>query len=172
MPNYKIHENPVRDEWLEKIAKLQSVGEATEFIQDFRNANTSPFRKTYAVDVDYLWIERKLEEKLAHLKEQSFNDADLLGKTTTGEDPQKVSEVWIAKMKSATDKFVAERILVEFRQLYKPPVMPVNVFLRTDTVMGSRLMEIRNTNYNETPLEELRKQRGVKVLHLGNGKAA
>jgi hypothetical protein len=33
-------------------------------------------------------------------------------------------------------------------------------------------MELRNENYYGTSLEDLRKERGVKVLHLGNGKAA
>jgi hypothetical protein len=30
-------------------------------------------------------------------------------------------------------------------------------------------MELRNTDYYATPLAELRKERGVKVLYLGNG---
>ncbi len=30
-------------------------------------------------------------------------------------------------------------------------------------------MELRNTNYYATSLEDLRKERGVKVLHLGKG---
>jgi len=42
----------------------------------------------------------------------------------------------------------------------------VNVFLRTDAALGTVLMELRNTDYYATPLEGLRKERGVKVLHL------
>ena len=32
--------------------------------------------------------------------------------------------------------------------------------------LGTLLMEMRNTDYYSTPLEGLRKERGVKVLHL------
>jgi len=45
--------------------------------------------------------------------------------------------------------------------------MPVNHFLAADAKLGSRLMELRNADYLATSLEDLRKERGVKVLHLG-----
>ena len=44
--------------------------------------------------------------------------------------------------------------------------MPVNVFLDTDRILGTKLMELRNTDYYALPLEELRKTRGVKVITL------
>ncbi len=163
----RIHDNSTRAEWEGKIAKLTSVEAATKFIQDFRLANTSPFRKSYDLDVDYQYIERKIEEKLSQLKVTQFKAADLVTKATTGEDAVAVEQAWLGKMKGAKSKYEAERIHVEFRQLYKPPVLPVNVFLRTDAALGTILMELRNTDYYATPLEGLRKERGVKVLHLG-----
>jgi methane monooxygenase component A gamma chain len=172
MANYNIRNNPVRDAWLAKIAELGTVEAATKFIIDFRNTYTSPFRTSYDLELDYLFIEAKIEERLATLKANTFNDADLLGKATTGEDAQKVAATWIAKMNAETCKYKAEKILVEFRQQYKPPVLPVNVFFKVDATLGSRLMELRNTDYYATSLEDLRKERGVKVLHLGKTKAA
>ena len=168
MPNYKIHSNPVRSEWLEKIGALNNVKDATAFIQDFRKKNTGPFRTSYALDVDYLFIEAKIEERLAVLKAASFAAADLFSKATTGEAAQAVADAWIAKIDAEKDKFAAEKILITFRQLYKPPVLPVNVFFKVDTYLGSRLMELRNTDYYADSLEELRKKRGVKVLSLGS----
>jgi methane monooxygenase component A gamma chain len=168
MPNYKIHENPVRSEWLEKIGDLKSVKDATAFIQDFRKKYTSPFRTSYALDVDYLFIEAKIEERLAVLKALTFSPSELFSKATTGEAAQAVADTYIAKMDAEKDKFAAEKILITFRQLYKPPVLPVNVFFKVDTHLGSRLMELRNTDYYAESLEELRKKRGVKVLKLGN----
>jgi methane monooxygenase component A gamma chain len=168
MPNYKIHENPVRSEWLKKIAELKTVKDATAFIQDFRVKNTGPFRKTYELNVDYLFIEAKIEEQLALLKAKAFSAADLFSKATTGEVAQEVADSWIAKIDAEKDKFAAEKILISFRQLYKPPVLPVNVFFKVDTHLQSRLMELRNTDYYADSLEELRKKRGVKVLRLGN----
>ena len=161
-----IHENSTRTEWEAKISKLNGVDQATKFIQDFRVTYSSPFRKSYDLDVDYQYIERKIEERLSVLKTEKLSVADLITKATTGEDAAAVEAAWVAKIKSAKTKYEAERIHVEFRQLYKPPVLPVNVFLRTDAALGTVLMELRNTDYYATPLEGLRKERGVKVLHL------
>ncbi len=167
-----IHDNPTRQAWLKKIAALQKLADATKVIQDFRVENTSPFRTSNELDLDYLWIESKLEQKVAVLKAQQLSTTDLLYKATTGEDPAQVEKHWVDRINAAKTKYEAEKIHVEFRQLYKPPVLPVNVFLRTDATLGSRLMELRNDNYYGTSLEDLRKERGVKVVHLGNGKAA
>lgn len=172
MANTNIHDNPVRDEWLNKIAALAAMAEATTFIQDFRKTHTSPLRTSYTLELDYLFIEAKIEERLAVLKANALSDADLLGKATTGECAQAVAESWIARMNAETSKYKAEVILMEFRQMYKPPVLPVNVFLKVDATLGSRLMELRNTNYYATSLEDLRKERGVRVLHVGSNKAA
>lgn len=161
-----IHDNPTRAEWEGKIQKLNSVEQATRFIQDFRVNYSSPFRKSYDLDVDYQYIERKIEERLSVLKTEKLSVAELMTKATTGEDAAAVEAAWVAKMQSAKSKYEAERIHIEFRQLYKPPVLPVNVFLRTDAALGTILMELRNTDYYATPLEGLRKERGVKVLHL------
>jgi methane monooxygenase component A gamma chain len=161
-----IHDNSIRAEWEGKISKLTSVDQATKFIQDFRLSYSSPFRKSYDLDVDYQYIERKIEEKLSLLKTEKLSVADLVTKASTGEDAAAVEAAWIAKMQAAKTKYEAERIHIEFRQLYKPPVLPVNVFLRTDAALGTILMELRNTDYYATPLEGLRMERGVKVLHL------
>jgi methane monooxygenase component A gamma chain len=162
----KIRDNATRAGWEAKIAKLTSVDQATKFIQEFRVNNTTPWRKSYDLDVDYQFVERKIEEKLSQLKVAQLSADDLVTKASTGEDAASVSTAWVAKIKAAKTKYEAERIHVEFRQLYKPPVLPVNVFLRTDAALGTVLMELRNTNYYATPLEGLRKERGVKVLHL------
>jgi len=167
MPNYKIHDNPVRAEWLEKIAALESVKDASAFIQNFRKKYTTPLRTSYELDVDYLFIEAKIEERLSILKVSAFSNDELFSKATTGESAQAVAESWMKKMDAEKCKFAAEKVLIEFRQLYKPPVLQVNVFLKVDAYLGSRLMELRNTNYYDDSLEELRKQRGVKVLALG-----
>ncbi len=169
MANCKIHDNPVRSDWLQKISALNSVKDATAFIQDFRKHHTTPYRTSYELDLDYLFIEAKIEERLAVLKvAAAVTNDDLFSKATTGENAQAVADAWIQKSDAETDKIGAEKLLITFRQLYKPPVLPVNVFLKVDTHLGNRLMELRNTNYYDTPLDELRKKRGVKVLKLGN----
>ncbi|CAL1239006.1 aromatic/alkene monooxygenase hydroxylase subunit gamma [Candidatus Methylocalor cossyra] len=164
MANYPIHENPVRDQWADKIGALKDLNKAVAMLKQFRVDHILPSRKSNELWLDYLWIENKLEEKVAVLKLNTFSDQDFLTKTADGQDAKTVAEGWIAKMHGAKDKWEAERIHWQFRQECKPPLMPVNVWMDTDRQLGTRLMELRNLNYYDTPLDELRKQRGVRVI--------
>ncbi|BBA32732.1 methane monooxygenase subunit A, gamma chain [Methylocaldum marinum] len=166
MANYPVHDNPVRDAWMDKIGKLNKLDKAVEFLKDFRLKHTTPLRTTYELELDYLWIENRIEEKVAQLKAHAFTDQQFLEDCATGESARAVAESWLAKINACTDKWAAEKVHIQFRQLYKPPVMPVNYFMDADRQLGSRLMELRDIDYYDTPLETLRKQRGVKVVHL------
>jgi methane monooxygenase component A gamma chain len=166
MANYKIHDNPVRDEWLQKIGGLRTLASGAEFLTDFRKKYTSPLRTDYSLDLDALWIECKIEEKVAMLKHAELKDAQILNNCTCGQNAQQAADGVVAKMAACTDKYEAERIHINFRLAYKPPIMPVNVFMDTDRILGTKLMELRNTDYYALPLSELRKVRGVKVITL------
>jgi methane monooxygenase component A gamma chain len=161
----KVHDNATRDEWTTKIGALNSLDKAARFLIDFRRQYTTPLRSSYALELDHLWIECKIEERVAVLKEQAFkNDQDLLNKCATGEDAATASAAVQAKMAACADKWEAEKIHINFRIDFKPPIMPTNYFMDADRVLGSRLMELRDLNYYDMPLAELRKKRGVKVL--------
>lgn len=164
MAKLGIHDNDTRASWVNKIGQLNSLDKAAALLKQFRLDHTTPFRNSYELDNDYLWIEAKLEEKVAVLKARAFNDVDFRTKTAFGEDAKAVQEGVVAKMNACNDKWEAERIHIGFRQAYKPPIMPVNYFLDVERVIGTKLMELRNLNYYDTSLEELRKQRGVKQL--------
>ncbi len=161
-----IHDNPTRNAWMAKIATLDSVAKGHAFLTDFRAKHMSPFKTDWTLELDGLWIELKIEEKLALLKHKEFNDNQLLNNCTCGANAQQVANEVIAKMDACNDMYEAERIHINFRLACKPPVMPVNVFLDTDRQLGTKLMELRNTDYYALPLEELRKRRGVKVVTL------
>lgn len=161
-----IHDNPTRDAWMKKIADLNTVAKAHSFLTEFRNKYMSPFKNDWSLELDGLWIELKIEEKLVLLKNKEFNDTQLLNSCTCGADAQKVAEETIAKMEASNDMYEAERIHINFRLTCKPPVMPVNVFLDTDRQLGTKLMELRNIDYYALPLEDLRKKRGVSVIAL------
>ena len=79
-------------------------------------------------------------------------------------DAAKVAAEAVAAMDACNDMYEAEKIHINFRLACKPPVMPVNFFLDTDRLLGTKLMELRNTDYYALSLEELRKVRGVKVI--------
>lgn len=164
MAKLGVHDNDTRDSWLNKIGQLNTLDKAAAALKQFRLDHTTPFRASYALDNDYLWIEAKLEEKVAVLKARAFSDVDFRTKTAFGEDAKAVQDAVVAKMNACDDKWEAERIHIGFRQAYKPPIMPVNHFLDVERVIGTKLMELRNLNYYDTSLEELRKQRGVKQL--------
>ena len=164
MAKLGIHDNDTRDGWVLKIGQLNTLEKAAAALKQFRPDHTTPFRKTYELDNDYLWIEAKLEEKVAVLKAHAFSDEDFRHKTAFGEDAKAVLEAAVAKMKATGDKWEAERIHMGFRQANKPPIMPVNYFLDGERILGTKLMELRNLNYYDASLEDLRKQRGVKVL--------
>ena len=164
MAKLGVHDNDIRDAWVLKIGQLNTLEKAAAELKKFRLDHTTPFRHTYELDLDYLWIEAKLEERVAVLKARAFNDEDFRHKTAFGESAKDVLAEAVAKMAATSDKWEAEKIHISFRQANKPPIMPVNYFLDGERILGTKLMELRNLNYYDTSLEDLRKQRGVKVL--------
>jgi len=167
MPN--IHDNPTRDAWSNKIGGLNDLKKAVDLLIQFRLDHTTPLRKSYELDNDYLWIEAKIEEKVAVLKIHAFSDNDFIHKAATGEDAKSVCESWVKKLNATSCKFEAEKIHIEFRQRYKTPILPVNYFFDADRQLGSRLMELRNIVQYALSLADFRKARGVRVVHLQAG---
>ncbi|MDD5113821.1 MAG: methane monooxygenase [Methylobacter sp.] len=161
-----IHDNPKRDEWVKKIAGLTTLAAGQSLLKDFRTKHLNPFKTDWSLELDGQWIECKIEEKVALLKRAEFNDAQFMNNCTCGTNAQEVANKAVAEMDACTDMYKAERIHIDFRLANKPPVMPVNVFMDTDRLLGTKLMELRNTDYYALPLEELRKVRGVKVITL------
>jgi methane monooxygenase component A gamma chain len=166
MPNNAVHDNAIRREWTTKVASITSLDKGVETLKQFRLDHTTPFRKSYDLDIDYLWIERKLEEKVAVLKAKAFSDEDFRNKTASGECAATVVNEAVARIQATSSKWEAEKIHIGFRQAYKPPILPVNFFLDAERQLGTRLMELRNLNYYDTSLEDLRKERGVRVIHV------
>lgn len=164
MSKNKVHDNAIRDEWTQKIGTLNTLAKGVEALVDFRRKHTTPLRESYDLQLDWGWIELKLEEKVALLKHKEFNDAQFLNNTAFGTDAQKEADAVVAQIAATTNKYEAEKIHIGFRLKFKPPIMPVNVFQDTDRILGTKLMELRNIGYYDLPLEELRKERGVRVI--------
>ncbi len=162
----KIHDNPNRTAWVKKIADLTTLSAGHALLKDFRAKHLNPFKTDFSLELDGQWIECKIEEKVALLKRAEFNDDKFMNNCTCGANAQEVADKAVSDMNAATDQYVAEKIHVNFRLSCKPPVMPVNVFLDADRQLGTKLMELRNTDYYALPLEELRKARGVNVITL------
>jgi methane monooxygenase component A gamma chain len=161
-----IHDNPTRDAWVKQIAGLNTLAKGHAFLIAFRAKHIHPFKTDFSLELDGLWIESKIEEKVALLKHAELNDVEFFNNTIIGENAQKVADGVVAKMDACTDMYEAEKIHINFRQANKPPVMPVNIFMDTDRLLGTKLMELRNVDYYALSLEDLRKVRGVKVIAL------
>lgn len=162
----KIHDNPNRDAWVAKIAALKTLADGHKCLTEFRAKHMSPFKTDWSLELDGQWIELKIEEKVALLKLKEFGAAKLLNTCSCGQDAAKVAAEAVAKMDACTDMYEAERIHINFRLACKPPVMPTNFFADTDRQLGTKLMELRNTDYYALPLEALREKRGVTVVTL------
>ena len=166
MANYNVHDNPVRDEWTAKIGQLKTLAKGHDFLKDFRKKHTTPLRDNYDLELDWGWIECKIEEKVAMLKHAEFNDDKFTNNCTCGANAQEVADAVVAKMNACKDKYQAEKLHINFRRDCKPPIMLTNVFMDTDRLLGTKLMELRNIGYYDLPLEDLRKERGVKVITI------
>lgn len=166
MAGYKVHDNPIRDEWVGKIGGLKTLAKGVEFLTDFRRKHTTPLRENFDLELDWGWIECKIEEKVALLKHAEFNDEQFLNNCTCGTKAQKVADAAVKKMDACSDKYEAEKLHINFRIDNKPPIMPTNIFMDADRLLGTKLMVLRNTDYYAMSLEDLRKERGVKVITL------
>ncbi len=86
----------------------------------------------------------------------------LVNRFRCGADAAKVAAEAVAAMDKCNDMYEAEKIHINFRLACKPPVMPVNFFLDTDRQLGTKLMELRNTDYYKLSVEELPKCAALK----------
>lgn len=164
---HKIRDNDDRDAYVAKISKLDDLKTAAKFLVDYRKEATTPYRKSYALDRDCNWIETQIEDRVAVLRSRAAKSNDeLFHKCANGEDAAAVAKKTVDAINATNDKWEAEKIHINFRIEYKTPIMPTNYFMDTDRLLGNRLMELRNTDYYATSLEDLRKQRGVKVIEL------
>ena len=134
---------------------------------EFRRQYTTPLaRRATTWNWTTSGSKRKIEEKVAVLKEQAFkNDQDLLHKCATGEDAAELAEAWAGKdgglrrqVGGGEDPHRLPRSNTSRRSC-----RPTISWTRT-AFSARKLMELRNLNYYDMPLAELRKKRGVKVI--------
>jgi methane monooxygenase component A gamma chain len=122
-------------------------------------------------DQDDLWIEAKLEARVAVLRFDEMTNDQVRNETLTDE---KVADVCQAALRDAEDNAddpnKLEEIVAAFRNRYKPPIMPSSPFMRTETELAEIMMKARELDWYGETLEELRDSRGVVVLKAGKKK--
>lgn len=157
-------ERQYRDEWLLKIRTYDSLEKLTEILVDWRY-NARPPKE---LSGDYRWVEAKLEEQLAKLKSEKMEAADLLTRTTRGEALDPVREDYMKKASEAADIIKLEGIVEEFRERYRPPIMPVHDYLQVERELCEILLRFRGDRWWDMSEEELRAYRGAKTIKKEN----
>jgi methane monooxygenase component A gamma chain len=122
-------------------------------------------------DQDDLFIEAQLEARVAVLRFDEMTNDQVRNETLTDE---KVADVCQAALQEADDNKddpeKLEGIVSEFRNRYKPPIMPSSPFMRTETELAEILMKTRELDWYGQTLDELRESRAVVVHKAGKRK--
>jgi uncharacterized protein (TIGR02118 family) len=157
-------EKQLRQDWQARIAQMHSLTELTDLLVDFRK-NSRPPKYTGG---DFRWIEAKIEERLAKLKGEQWEPAEMMTKTTRGESLVGTKEKYLEQIGSTTDFKELERIVDDFREHYRPPIMPVDEFLTIERELCEVLTKVRGERWWEMSQEELRAYRGAVVIKEKN----
>ncbi len=155
-----------RADWQARIDATGGLREATDMLLEWRVAHAADAVQ----DQDDLWIEAKLEEKVAVLRFDVMTTGQVRTETLTGERVKEVCAAWRARADAAAevkDVDALEAVVREFRQRYRPPVMPSSPFMRAETELAEVLMKVRELDWYGRSVDELRESRGVIVHKRG-----
>ncbi len=157
-------EQRVRQEWKERIDQQQSLTDLTNLLVDFRRNSRPPKYR----GGDFRWIEAKIEERLAKLKGEQWEPSEMMTKTTRGESLVGLKEKYLEQIHDTVDFKTLERIVDDFREDYRPPIMPVDEFLVIERELCEVLTKVRGEHWWEMSQEELRAYRGAAVVKEKN----
>jgi methane monooxygenase component A gamma chain len=152
-----------RAAWTDRLAQVTRLAVALELLTDWRAARAAgPLE-----EADFLWIEARIEDRVAVLRFAELAGEVIETTTLTGESISAVCDGAIAKAKVADDSAVLEALVATFRRRYKPPVMPTVPFMRTETELTELLIRNRTRNWYRESLDELRSRRGAALIDEG-----
>jgi methane monooxygenase component A gamma chain len=155
--------NPaLRQAWAARAAAIVKLEQAVQALVAWREAHASASVR----DKDELWIEARLEERVAVLRFDELSHAEIRTRALTGEAVAALQESFESRA-AAADASELERLAAEWRLRYKPPILPSSPFLKTEVRLSELLMKRRSLNWYGTSLRELRERRGVIVHRTG-----
>jgi methane monooxygenase component A gamma chain len=151
-----------RREWRARIDALAGLEAAVSALVDWRGSRADD----PITDQDYLWIEARLEERVAVLRFLERSHDQLRTTALTGETITEVVADFERRL-TTSDPAEIEALAAELRRRFKPPIMPSNPYLRLEVAIGEWLIKRRSLGWFETPIAELRAHRNVAVLKEG-----
>jgi hypothetical protein len=157
-------EKKIRQGWQVRIEQMNALKDLTDLLVDFRK-NSRPPKYTGG---DYRWIEAKMEERLAKLKGEQWEPAEMMTKTTRGESLSGIKERYLGQIRGTTAFKELEQIVDDFREGYRPPIMPVDEFLTIERELCEVLTKVRGERWWEMSEQELRAYRGAAVIKEKN----
>lgn len=156
-------DNTVRKEWTKRLAEVTSLSAALDLLIAIRDDHQDDSLET----ADTLWIEARIEDRVAVLRFAELSGESIDTTTLTGEPLGDACASAIADAKSADDTAALENVVATFRRRYKPPVMPTVPFMRTETELAELLMLRRSKRWFDVPLSELRQRRAAVLVDEG-----
>jgi methane monooxygenase component A gamma chain len=152
-----------RAEWTERLGEVRSLGTALGLLIDWRAG-----REGNALEeADFLWIESRIEDRVAVLRFAELSGEFIETTTLTGEPIEKTCDAALVEANAAVDVATLEVIVSAFRREYKPPVMPTVPFMRTETELTELLIQRRSKGWYDEPLVELRRRRAAVLVNEG-----
>jgi len=152
----------LRREWRSRAASFERLQDAVAALVSWRQERDLDV----LTSSDGLWIEARLEERVAVLRFEELENARIREFTLTGERIEEVEQAFARRAREA-NAVELEGLAAEFRRRYKPPLMPSSPFLRTETQLSELLMKARSRNWFEPTIAELRRRRGALVRKEG-----
>ena len=157
-------EKKLRQEWQGRIDQQRSLVDLTNLLVDFRQHSRPPKYR----GGDFRWIEAKMEERLAKLKGEHWEPSEMLTQTTRGESLVGLKEKYLEQIRGTEDFKALEQIVDDFREGYRPPIMPVDEFLTIERELCEVLTKVRGEHWWKMSQEELRAYRGAAVVKEKN----
>ncbi|ODQ85225.1 hypothetical protein BHQ17_24095 [Mycolicibacterium holsaticum] len=150
----------LRKQWTDRLAEVAALGQALGLLTGWRDARTgNPLE-----EADFLWIEARIEDKVAVLRFAELSGEYIDTTALTGEPITAVCEAALAQARAAADVAALETAIATFRRRYKPPVIPTVPFMRTETELVELLIRRRTKGWYDEPLAELRARRDAVVV--------
>ncbi|MGX9789944.1 methane monooxygenase [Mycobacterium sp. MMS18-G62] len=152
-----------RKEWSDRLAGVTTLSTALGLLLDWRREHD----RDALEEADVLWIEARIEDRVAVLRFAELSGEFLETTTLVGEPIAHVCDTVVAEARTAVDVAALESIVTAFRRRYKPPVMPTVPFLRTETELAELLIQRRSKGWYDEPLADLRRRRAAVLVTEG-----
>lgn len=150
-----------RKQWTDRLADVTTLSDALGLLIDWRRQHDHDALE----EADVLWIEARIEDRVAVLRFAELPGEFIESTALTGEPIAEVCDTALAAAKAAVDVEALESVVAAFRRQYKPPVIPTVPFLRTETELAELLILRRSKGWYDEPLAALRRRRAAVLVN-------